>query len=163
MLASTATADKLLTTKLRLFGLGTMAHRPLSGRPSSLPDRADSDLPELVDAAAWFRLPPVGGVIAPAVRPASVGVSDAVGVGELASADDRACPSLGVCVTGECSNASRDIGRRLGDAEAGTVAARVPPVRLGDTEVLQHLLRAQPAGRHADGRHGTVLELGAQA
>src|SRR3954452_25217398 len=41
-----------------------------------------SGLPELVDAASVFLLPPVGGVISPAFRPASVGVRDGVGVGE---------------------------------------------------------------------------------
>src|SRR5207248_4110837 len=82
-----------------------------------------SDLPELVDAAAVLGLPSVGGVVAPAVRPASVRVGDAVGVREVAGAGDRACPSFAVRGRGECSNASGHIGRRLRDPEAGTFVA----------------------------------------
>jgi hypothetical protein len=40
-----------------------------------------SELAELVDAAAVFVLPAVGGDVPPAVGPAAVGVCDVVGVG----------------------------------------------------------------------------------
>src|SRR5204862_7986998 len=74
-----------------------------------------TDSPELGDAAAVVVLPPVGGEVSPAVRPAPVSVRDAVCVSELSGADDRAGPAVDVCRLGERRNASRHIGRRLGD------------------------------------------------
>src|SRR3954447_19684860 len=113
---------------------------------------------ELIDAVAVVSFPAVGGEVAPAVGSAAVSVRDAVGVGKLPGADDRAGPALGVVGERERGHASCDVGGRFRDPEAGTLAASVAPVRLGYAEVLQHLLGAQPAGRDADGGHRLLLE-----
>src|SRR5262249_39741716 len=83
--------------------------------------------PEPVDPLAVVPLPAVGRQVAPAVRPAAVGVGDAVGVGQLAGADDRARPAAGVGRLGERGDAPADVGRRLGDREAGCLDAGVAP------------------------------------
>src|SRR5262249_10173913 len=107
----------------------TTQHRGPARKAKPAPRRNRSPaLPEHVDAAAVLRLPPVRGVIAPAIRPASVDVRHPVRVGEPAGADDRACPSLGVYGGGQRGNASGHVGGRLGDREAGALAAGVPPV-----------------------------------
>jgi hypothetical protein len=58
-------------------------------------------LPELVDAATVVVLPAVGGDVAPTVGLAPISVGEAIGVGELASADDRSRPTVGVVGSGE--------------------------------------------------------------
>src|SRR5262245_41964585 len=96
---------------------------------------------KLLDSPAVFRMiPAVGGDVTPAVGAAAVDVGDAVGVGKLAGADDRAAPAGGVGVLGKCGHPSRDVAGRLRDSETGTSRGAVAPVRLGDSEVLQHLL-----------------------
>ena len=103
---------------------------------------------------------PWASIQTPGVGPGAVGVGDAVGVGELAGADDRARPTGRRRGRGQRGDAPGDVGRRLGDREPGLVRAGVAPGRLGDAEVLQHLLRAQPARGHADGGDGVLGQLG---
>src|SRR5262245_44950794 len=139
-----STSQQTMTTRARFATNGNVAE-------SAAPYLPEGDAAVLCPTGTRrcrgrLPAPTVCGVIAPPVRPASVGVRDAVGVCELASADDCACPPLGICGRGEYGNASGHIGRRLGDPEAGPLAAGVPPVRLGDAEVLQHPLRGNQPG-----------------
>src|SRR5580765_2290559 len=122
-----------------------------------------SGLPKLIDAATVVVLPAVGGDVAPAVGPAPVGVGEVVRVCELAGTDDRARPAVDVVGLGERGYTSGYVGWRLGDPESGAPRHGVAPVGLGDAEVLQHLLRTQPARCHADGGDGKFTEFGSES
>src|SRR5579884_553061 len=132
----------------------------LHAKASARTTRSAVTSAEVLDAQAVLLVPAVRLEVAPAVRPAAVDIGEPVRVGEPARAGDRAAPALGVGAGRERRDASGDVGGRLRDRETGTVAAGVPPVLLADAEVLEHLLRAEPAGRDADDRDRLVLELG---
>jgi hypothetical protein len=56
---------------------------------------------EPINSLAVVALPAEGRQVAPAVRPAAVGVGDTVGVGELAGAHNHAGPAVGILRCGE--------------------------------------------------------------
>ena len=69
-------------------------------------------------------------------------------------------------VRGQRHDGAPDVARRLGEREvgrspraAGAGLDRVEPVLLGDAEVVEHHLRAKPAGRDGDGGGAVLRQL----
>src|SRR5215831_13037302 len=87
------------------------------------------------------------------VRPRAVQVGEPVRTRELRGADRLLVPAVPVGIRGEGGDGAPDVARRLGEPEVGGSLAtldRVAPVLLGDPEIVEHHLRAQPAGRDGD-------------
>ena len=99
--------------------------------------------------------------------PQQSGLLPSVSVKSYASASWRALTIVPAQRSASSASSERGytsghVGRRLGDPEARALLHGVAPVCLGDTEVLQHLLGAQPARCDADGRHGEATQFGVE-
>src|SRR5215468_5759252 len=156
----------MATPDMHRFTANAVADSPAetsAGAYSCLGAHPTGESAKVVDSHTVALLPAIGSEVAPAVWAAAVRVGDAVCVSQLARAYDRARPPLSVAGPGEGGYASGDISRRLGDSESRAFLQGIAPVRLADAEVLQHFLRAQPAGCDTNGRDRAVLQLDGQA
>src|SRR4051795_1881817 len=89
--------------------------------------------------------------VAPAVRLRAAEVGEAVHAGELAARERPAVPARDLRVARERRDGAADVARGLRDAEVRRALARIAPVALLDAVVLEHRLRAHPAGCERDG------------